>query len=51
MSFQDLKKSRSGFDTLQKSLETSGGNNTQKSFADDRIYLEKYLSRDLVNPV
>ena len=38
MSFQDLKKSRSGFDTLQKSLETSGGNNTQKSFADDRFW-------------
>ena len=38
MSFQDLKNSRSGFDTLQKSLETSGGNNTQKSFADDRFW-------------
>jgi hypothetical protein len=38
MSFQDLKRSRSGFDTLQKSLETSGGNNTQKSYVDDRFW-------------
>ena len=38
MSFQDLKRNRSGFDTLQKSLETSSGNNTQKSFADDRFW-------------
>ena len=38
MSFQDLKRSRSGFDTLQKSLETSGGNNTQKSYVDDRYW-------------
>ena len=38
MSFQDLKKSRGGFDTLQKTLETTSGGTETKSYNDDRYW-------------
>ena len=38
MSFQDLKKSRGGFDTLQKSLEQSSSGTETKSYNDDRYW-------------
>ena len=38
MSFQDLKKSRGGFDTLQKTLETTSGGTEAKSYNDDRYW-------------
>ena len=38
MSFQDLKKSRSGFDTLQASLEKTSGGTETKSYNDDRYW-------------
>ena len=38
MSFQDLKKSRGGFDTLQKTLETTSGGTENKSYNDDRYW-------------
>ena len=38
MSFQDLKKSRGGFDTLQKTLETTSGGSETKSYNDDRYW-------------
>jgi hypothetical protein len=38
MSFQDLKKSRGGFDTLQKSLESTSGGTETKSYNDDRYW-------------
>ena len=38
MSFQDLKKSRGGFDTLQKSLEQTSSGTETKSYNDDRYW-------------
>ena len=38
MSFQDLKKSRGGFDTLQKTLETTSGGTGTNSYNDDRYW-------------
>ena len=38
MSFQDLKKSRGGFDTLQKTLETTSVGTEAKSYNDDRYW-------------
>ena len=38
MSFQDLKKSRGGFDTLQASLEQTSSGGETKSYNDDRYW-------------
>ena len=38
MSFQDLKKSRGGFDTLQASLEKTSSGTETKSYNDDRYW-------------
>ena len=38
MSFQDLKKSRGGFDTLQASLEKTSSGSETKSYNDDRYW-------------
>ena len=38
MSFQDLKKSRGGFDTLQASLEKTSSGGETKSYNDDRYW-------------
>ena len=42
MSFQDLKKSRGGFDTLQASLEKTSSGGETKSYNDERFKKRLY---------